>query len=133
MIRVRCLAVVLFAFAAPASAAPEPVTDLRCRAEPSPGRVLCELEITSERGRLAWADALVVATPPFARPLRSRVAGREVTERRREVPLAFVATAAGEGEIEVEARAVVCDDVCLPVSRRVRAPLRVGVVQEGPR
>lgn len=137
------LAIVLAGSPVLAADAPEPAVRLSCRSEPSPGRVLCELEIEVRSGRLAWGDALVVGTPAFARPLRSRVGVREATtktERRLELPLAFVATETGEGEIEVLARAVLCTprpessrELCLPRTTRARTAMVVGAVQQVPR
>jgi hypothetical protein len=129
--------------AAPAASASEPVLRLSCRNEPAPGRLLCELEMEASAGRLAWADALIVRTPDFARPLRSRVGPREARTsgaRRLELPLAFVAARTGKGEIEVLARSVVCNGAagssgerCTPFSRNLRAKLEVGLTERDPR
>lgn len=108
---------------------------LACRPEAAPGRVLCELTFTARSAaRLAWADALVTATPPFAKPLRARVTPErsldaQATERK--VSLAFVATQSGVGRVTVRARAVVCrgqgqTERCHPESHDVQAELRVG-------
>jgi hypothetical protein len=134
-------AVSLILAAAGVAAAPsaaEPEARLSCRNEPAPGRVLCELELEASSGRLAWADALVVRTPDFARPLRSRVGPRDARsagERRLELPLAFVAARTGKGEVELLARSVVCsdDERCTPFARTVRARLEVGLTERDPR
>jgi len=103
---------------------------LSCEAAPAPGRVRCDLTVRARAGTLLdWADALVVAAPSFARPLRSRVAPRE---RRSgvpsvDLPFALVAAGTGRGELRVRARAVVCRAaLCRPASRDVRTELAVG-------
>lgn len=108
---------------------------LVCRPEAAPGRVLCELTFAARDGaRLAWADALVTATPPFAKPLRARVTPERSLDARaneRKLSLAFVATQSGVGRVTVRARAVVCSgqgqgERCHPESHDVQAELRVG-------
>jgi hypothetical protein len=108
---------------------------LSCRAEAAPGRVLCELKYQPVVGaRLAWADALVIRTPDFVRPLRSRV-GRERFGAAglddRKLSLAFVASGPGVGNVLVRARAVVCrgqgqTERCTPQTQEVAAEMRVG-------
>jgi hypothetical protein len=136
-------ALVLAVPAVAISAEPEPRVELRCRREPSPGRVVCDLDIETEHARLAWADAIVQSAPDFVRPLRSRVGVRESSsksDRRLELPLAFVATKTGKGEVLVLARAVVCttaegssQELCVPETRRVRALIEVGITESAPR
>ncbi|RYZ06528.1 MAG: hypothetical protein EOO73_16280 [Myxococcales bacterium] len=129
--------VAVVAVAASASAAePAPVqVELSCRPEAAPGRVLCELSYRAAVGRrLAWADALVLRAPEFARPLRSRVTpersrGAEPGERK--VSLAFVALVSGVGQVTVRARSVIChgqgeQESCRPHSQNLTAELRVG-------
>jgi hypothetical protein len=108
---------------------------LACRPEAAPGRVLCELTFTARgASRLAWADALVTATPAFAKPLRSRVTPErslDAQATQRKLSLAFVATQSGVGQVTVRARAVVCrgqgqTERCHPESHDVQAELRVG-------
>lgn len=114
---------------------------LACQPVAAPGRVLCELEVEVERGRLQWADVLVVRSPSFARPLRSRVGPRQAlsrSERRMGLPIALVATKSGDGRLEVLARAVECTrtrgvDSCLPLTTRTSASIHVGPITEGPR
>jgi hypothetical protein len=109
---------------------------LNCRPEAAPGRVLCELEVEVTRGRLVWADALVVRAPDFARPLRARVGPSNAlgaTDRRLRLPVALAATRSGRGELEVRARAVAClsavggGEVCRPLSHDLTAAVEVGV------
>lgn len=109
--------------------------ELSCRPEAAPGRVLCELKYSVNGGRrLAWVDALVVSSPDFARPLRSRVTPerfKEAAPSERRLTLAFVASKDGVGTVTVQARAVVCSgqaeqERCLPERHVVHAALRVG-------
>jgi hypothetical protein len=130
------LSALLLLGALPARAeAPGLTAQLSCRPEAAPGRVLCELSYRAPPGtRLVWADALVTASPEFARPLRARVTPeryREVAPGERKLSLAFVAAKAGTGQVTVRARAVVCrgaggSERCQPESRDVQAELRVG-------
>jgi hypothetical protein len=132
-------ALCLVALAAPAAGAPEaePRVELTCRREPAPGRVVCDLDVETERTRLAWGDALVVKAPEFARPVRSRVGvgeARTRNQRRLQLPLAFVATTTGKGEVVVLVRAVICstqpgssEELCVPETRRARGSIEVGL------
>jgi hypothetical protein len=110
---------------------------LSCRREVSPGRVQCELEVAAQSGRLAWADAVVVSVPEFAKPLRSRVGPEQAlrrSERATTLPLALAATRSGRGELRVEARAVVCatrsNDACTPLTRVAAAEVEVGAREQ---
>jgi len=97
---------------APATArAPALAAVLTCDPITGPGRVLCSVEVRGLRtARMAWADALVVAAPEFARPLRSRVAAPrlEPSSKSARIALALVATGEGRGTLRVRARAVLC-------------------------
>jgi len=108
---------------------------LSCRPEAAPGRVLCELRYAVDAGaRLAWVDALVTASPEFARPLRSRVTPERffpAAAAERKLSLAFVASKPGVGDVTVRARAVVCrgageQERCRPQVQDVHGALRVG-------
>jgi hypothetical protein len=124
----------LLAGAADAAARAIEVT-LTCERKPAKGRVICDVEIETATGRIAWADVVVVEAPAFAPPLRSRVAmadARSRAERRVRIPVAFVATAQGRGSVGVRGRAVVCSgpggdhESCGPTSKEARAELVVG-------
>jgi hypothetical protein len=107
---------------------------LSCQRAPSPGRVLCELTTKPSAGKLVWSDALVLRAPGFARPLRSRFvaqlgAGSEPGAAW--AKLALVASAPGQGQLELLARGVVCPDpgageLCRAVSVPVSALVEVG-------
>jgi hypothetical protein len=100
-----------------------------CERKSSKGRVLCEVEMEAQSGRLVWADVLVVDAPAFAPPLRSRVGvsdARSRTERRVRIPVAFIATTQGHGTIALRARAV----VCRPVTKDVSTEIVVGTEVE---
>lgn len=121
----------LLALSSPASAqGPELDVRLGCEAAPAPGRVRCDLSILPPAGAvLGWTDALVVRTPEFARPLRSRIAPRDRKDaaQRSDLPFALIATGTGRGELAVRARAVVCrGSLCRPISRDVTIELVVG-------
>ncbi len=109
---------------------------LSCRPEAGPGRVLCELEVEASRAfRLSWADGLVVRSPDFASPLRSRVGRSQVSARtptRLRLPIALAATGAGQGELEVSARWVVCraEAACESGQTLTKAGVRVGSISE---
>lgn len=134
--RALCAALVLLGAGGASAAEPAQVTaELSCRPEAAPGRVLCELRSRARAGvRLVWVDALVVRSPEFARPLRSRVPPerfKEASTRERTLTLAFVAARSGVGPITVRARAVACRgegarERCLPETRELTAELRVG-------
>jgi hypothetical protein len=107
-------------------------TELACEPAAAPGRVRCSLAIEAAPSyRLSWVDALVVQSPSFARPLRSRipqpVSGKENTA---EVLLALVASGTGKGPLTVRARAVICPRLkagaCRPASREATTMLEVG-------
>jgi hypothetical protein len=122
--------------AAPAAAEPEVRADLSCRREVSPGRVQCELVVTAVKGRLVWADALVVGVPEFTRPLRSRIGPAQAlrrSERAYTLPVSLAATKSGRGELRVEARAVVCagkTNGCTPLTKVSVADVEVGAREQ---
>ena len=104
----------------------------------SAGRIRCSLEVTPPPGaRLAWVDALVVETPPFARALRTRVAQPALADgAKAELLLGLVASSEGVGALRVKARAVVCPlsgkGRCFPLSRIETLELRVGTAPHPP-
>lgn len=106
---------------------------LSCQRVTGRGRIVCELNAHATRGKLVWSDALVVRAPAFAQPLRSRflaqldssAAASDASAR-----LALVASAAGEGKLELLARGVICQQLasgewCIPVQAAVTAEIRV--------
>jgi len=119
------------------AAPPEASVRLSCQRRPTPGRVLCELELELSSGVLRWADVLVVEAPGFARPLRARVGPNGLfmkTERRQRLQLALAATQAGHGVLRVQARAVRCPDAsgrdCQALVREADAVVAVGPITE---
>lgn len=86
---------------------PKPLAKMSCRVEAGSGRLLCTVSVAAPPGQgIVWSDALVVAAPSAARPLRSRVAS--TSERPAEVVLAFVLGSGAGGRIAVTSRAVAC-------------------------
>ena len=92
-------------------------------------------ELPSPGATIAWADVIVTSSPPFARPLRTRVGGdaMKLDGEGAEVALALAATAEGRGELAVLARAVVCAPKaqgggCRPVSVEAAAEVMSGAV-----
>jgi len=106
---------------------------LSCQPPAGPGRILCELTTRASEGKLVWSDALVVQAPAFARPLRSRFLARITSTAAVQgafAKLALVASEAGEGQLELLARGVICHqgtggERCEPVRAKVRVELRV--------
>lgn len=118
-----------------AASAESPPLGARLTCEPAAaiGRVRCDVEVSPPTGaRVGWADALVVESPEFARPLRSRVrAVREAGRGPARAPLALVATRIGQGTLRVRARAVLCADTdalapCRAAMVDLDVELRVG-------
>ena len=118
------------------AAEPQVEANLSCRREVSPGRVQCELVVTAVKGRLVWADAVVVGVPEFTRPLRSRIGPEQAlkrSERAFTLPVSLAATKNGRGELRVEARAVVCVSKasgCTPLTRVSVAEVEVGAREQ---
>jgi hypothetical protein len=100
-----------------------------CRPEAGTGRLLCTVVLAPPSGRvLSWSDALVVAAPPAARPLRSRVGSS--SGRPEQIVIGFVLGGGEGGRIEVEARAVTCPEgprpgACGPERQRVSYELKL--------
>src|SRR5260221_1406592 len=108
---------------------------MSCERKATKGRVICDVELEAQQGRIAWADVVVVEAPRFAPPLRSRVGiadARSRTDKRVRLPVAFLATAQGRGAVGMRARAVVCRaneggaEACRPVTKDVTAEIVVG-------
>ncbi|HET7542929.1 MAG TPA: hypothetical protein VFK05_23815 [Polyangiaceae bacterium] len=129
------LALALWLSAASRAEADEPpfAATLSCQPALGPGRILCELSARARRGKLVWSDALVVRAPAFARPLRSRLVAQLDSSAAASgawARLALVASAPGEGKLELLARGVICHDAatgewCAPVQAPVTVDIRV--------
>jgi hypothetical protein len=111
------------ALATPAAAEAKPLASMSCRLEAGSGRLLCTVSFAEppER-RITWSDALVVAAPSAAKPLRNRVTSR--SDHPDQVVLAFVIGRGEGGRIGVRARAVTCPQrpaggACVPVESRI--------------
>ncbi len=95
---------------------------MACAVEPGTGRLLCTVTVAAPGRSLVWSDALVVAAPPGAAPLRARVTSARGSPGR--ILIGFVLSTGAGGRIDVLARAVTCPKApakgaCRPVSRRV--------------
>jgi hypothetical protein len=119
------------------AAPPELSARLVCPRRPGPGRVVCEAEIELDAGVLAWADVLVLESPAFAPPLRSRVGPSALhmkSEQRQRLQMALAATAPGSGTLRARARAVACPDAtlrgCQPIVREMQAKVEVGPITD---
>jgi len=114
-----------------AGARPVVAVELRCPGSQGIGRVRCMVEAVPEGGRtINWADVVVVRTPPFATPLRGRLAPEDAIDQasdRWRWEFALAARTRGRGDVTVRVRAVVCDrGTCTPWQREITAPLVVG-------
>ncbi|HEY1959627.1 MAG TPA: hypothetical protein VGH28_28655 [Polyangiaceae bacterium] len=119
------------ALADDAGARPDVAVELRCPGSQGIGRVRCMVEAIPEGGRtISWADVVVVRTPPFATPLRGRLAPGDALDQasdRWRWEFALAARTRGRGDVTVRVRAVVCDHgACGAWQREVTAPLVVG-------
>jgi hypothetical protein len=113
------------------------VTEVICDPLPGPGKVQCVVRVRPIGGALRWSDAIVVAAPTFAPPLRTRVAVGDAKRNDADgadFSLALAATADGVGELKVLARATVCGDGgCRPVQAEGVAKVVVGAAGGTPR
>jgi hypothetical protein len=107
--------------------------EVTCDPLPGPGKVQCLVRVRPVGGALQWSDAIVVSAPPFAPPLRTRVAIGDAKRNDAEgadFSLALAATADGVGELKVRARATVCGDGgCRPVQAEGTARVVVGATR----
>jgi hypothetical protein len=101
-----------------------------CDPLPGPGKVQCLVRVRPVGGALQWSDAIVLSAPPFAPPLRTRVAIGDAKRNDADgadFSLALAATGDGVGELKILARATVCrDDACRPVQAEGVARVVVG-------
>ena len=106
------------------------VTEMSCDPLPGPGKVQCVVRVRPVGGALRWSDAIVLAAPSFAPPLRTRVAAGDAKRNDAEgadFSLALAATGDGVGELKVLARATVCSDGgCRPMQAEGVARVVVG-------
>jgi hypothetical protein len=106
------------------------LTEVSCDPLPGPGKVQCLVRVRPVGGVLKWSDAIVVAAPSFAPPLRTRVAAGDAKRSDPdgvEFSLALAATGDGVGELRVLARGAVCGDGgCRPVQAEGSARVAVG-------
>ena len=104
--------------------------EAQCDRVPGPGKVHCSVLERPMKGKLSWGDVIVLSAPPFAPPLRTRIAAGDATRRDEsgaEFALALAATGDGSGELRVLARAVVCSERgCRPVRAEAKARVVVG-------
>jgi hypothetical protein len=106
------------------------VAEAKCDPVPGPGKVHCSVRALPIMGKLRWGDVIVLSAPPFAPPLRTRIAAGDASrsdETGAEFALALAATGDGSGELRVLARAVVCGETgCRPVRAEAKASVVVG-------
>jgi hypothetical protein len=111
------------------------LTEVTCDPLPGPGKVQCVVRVRPVGGSLRWSDAIVVAAPSFAPPLRTRVAAGDAKRNDAdgvEFSLALAATGDGVGELKVLARGAVCGDGgCRPVQAEGTARVAVGATTNG--
>jgi len=125
-----CVALALFPANGGAAREPSLAAEAKCDPVSGPGKVLCTVHERPVGGKLSWGDVIVLAAPPFAPPLRTRVAAGDASRNDpdgADFGLALAATADGTGELRVLARAVVCGEVgCRPVRAEATAKVLVG-------
>jgi hypothetical protein len=126
------------ASAAPSTPAAEPLglqAEAQCEVATGPGKVQCVVRIRPVGGGLQWGDVIVVKAPPFAPPLRTRLAAGDASKvdgEGADFALALAATRDGRGELGVVARAVVCGAAgCRPVTAEASAKVSVGAPADG--
>jgi hypothetical protein len=111
------------------------LTEVTCDPLSGPGKVQCLVRVRPVGGSLRWSDAIVLSAPPFAPPLRTRVAVGDAKRNDGEgadFSLALAATGDGVGELKVLARATVCGDGgCRPVQAEGVARVTVGAAPRG--
>jgi hypothetical protein len=109
------------------------VTEVTCEPVSGPGKVQCLVRVRPVGGALRWSDAIVLSAPPFAPPLRTRVAvgdAKRSAADGADFSLALAATGDGVGELKVLARATVCGDGgCRPVQVEGVARVVVGAAR----
>jgi hypothetical protein len=113
---------------------------MTCERADAPGRVRCEVEVTTVAGMvITWGDVVIAKTPPFISALRGRIAPADAMVRRPDTwrwALALVARTKGTGDVDARARVVLCPsegpdagplhDVCVPYEIAVAGRVVVG-------
>ena len=94
-------------------------TEVECSALSHAGKVQCVVRLRPVGGTLHFSDAIVLAAPDFAPPVRDRAGA--------DLPLTLSASSDGDGELYVMGRATVCSDRgCRPVQGAASARVVVG-------
>jgi hypothetical protein len=108
--------------------------ELDCSPLAVPGRVQCLVHLRPVGGTLHYSDALVIAAPPFAVPVRERVREEKRSDGAgADLPLTLTAIGDGEGELYVMGRATVCGARgCRPVQAEASARVVVGASGSAP-
>ena len=105
-------------------------TEVECDALARVGKMKCVVRLRPVGGTLHFSDAIVLAAPDFAPPVRDRVAFREAQRNDRtgaDLPLTLSAIGDGDGELYVMGRATVCSERgCRPVQSEASARVVVG-------
>ena len=109
---------------------------VECSPSPGPGRVQCLVRLRPIGGTLHFSDAIVLAAPPFAPPVRERVAFRDAKRSDvagADLPLLLAASDDGDGELYVMGRATVCGERdCRPVQAEASTRVVVGSSSAAP-
>jgi len=108
--------------------------ELDCAPLAVPGRVQCLVHLRPVGGTLHYSDAIVLAAPAFAVPVRDRVRDEKRGDGAgADLPLTLTATGDGEGDLYVMGRATVCGARgCRPVQAEASAHVVVGVSSGAP-
>jgi hypothetical protein len=107
--------------------------DVDCAPLQRPGRVQCVVHLRPVGGTLHFSDALVLAAPPFAPPVRDRVVVRDGQRGDDEaaIPVVLTANGDGAGDLYVMARATVCSERgCRPVQSEATGRVVVGTAPQ---
>ena len=120
--------------AGPVDAASGVIVHAECAPIVAPGRLRCDVAIRiagDAKGALTlrWADVEVTAAPAFVVPLKGRIGPSDATKRDADAwsfAFAVVARQAGEGDVALRTRVVLCEaGSCTP--RIVETTARVVV------
>lgn len=104
--------------------------DVDCAPIERPGKVQCVVHLRPVGGSLHFSDALVLAAPTFAPPVRDRVVvrdGQRSDGAEAALPVILTANGDGAGDLYVMARATVCSERgCRPVQSEATGRVVVG-------
>lgn len=102
---------------------------VQCEPVTEPGRVRCTAEARTDEMTMSWGDVVIESVPEHVQPLKARLGPEDAPVREPNFwrwTFAVVAKRAGQGDMKVQLRLVVCQKTqCRPTRVAASVPIRL--------